>query len=332
MSAMEKLASQFVEYTSELSGQPIAWGTGVLRSLPQYLAQHYELYEITVAQRRFLGILLKDNADFRPSAFAKHLRHLLVVAKDTDSYCLVAWDLPSYVRQRLVKRQIPFVVPGRQLFWPELGLAVQARKIKGGPVPVAAVSPATQAVLIWALMGGITAPITPKSLAERLGYSTMTLSRALDEIEANSLGQVGRKGRERLLDFPAGQPALWGAALPYMRNPVREVVRIRESLLSPTVRLKAGETALASLSMLVPPKEPVYALGRQHWKSLASQVEHIPVEDEGTCRVQIWRYEPALFARAERVDCFSLYLSLRDEPDERVQTALEEMMESIAWS
>jgi len=329
---MEKLPRQFVKYTSELSGQPIIWRTGLLRSLPQYLARHYELYEITVAGRRFLGIFLKDDADFRPSAFAKHLRHLLVVAQDTDSYCLVARDLPSYVRQRLIERQIPFVVPGRQLYWPELGLAVQARKIKGAPVPVAAVSPATQAVLIWALMGKLTAPITPKSLAKKLGYSTMTLSRALDEIEANSLGQVGRKGRERLLDFPAGRPALWRAALPFMRNPVREVVRIRESLLPPTGRLKAGETALASLSMLVPPQESVYALGRPAWKSLARQVDRIPVEDEGTCCVQIWRYEPALFARAGRVDCFSLYRSLQDEPDERVQTALEEMMEHVAWS
>jgi hypothetical protein len=203
---MEQLSSRFVEYIFELSGQHVAWGQRVLRSIPQYLTQHYELYEITVSQRRFLGILLKDGTDFRPSAFAKHLRHLLVMTKDTDGYCLIARDLPSYVRQRLIERRIPFVVPGRRLYWPELGLAVQARKIKGASVPVAAVSPATQAVLTWALLGRITAPITPKSLAKKLGYSTMTLSRALDEIEANSLGQVVREGRERLLDFPAGRP------------------------------------------------------------------------------------------------------------------------------
>lgn len=108
-------------------------------------------------------------------------------------------------------------------------------------------SPATQAVLIYALTGGISAPITPKSLAGKLGYTTMTMTRALNESEANALGKEGRNGRERLLDFPAGRRALWPAALPYPRNPVRETVRIRESQLPPELRIKAGETALGGL-------------------------------------------------------------------------------------
>jgi hypothetical protein len=58
--AMEKLTNLFVEYISELSGQPVTCGARVLKSVPQYIAQHYELYKITVGQRRCLGILLKD--------------------------------------------------------------------------------------------------------------------------------------------------------------------------------------------------------------------------------------------------------------------------------
>src|SRR5660397_140392 len=109
-------------------------------------------------------------------------------------------------------------------------------------------------------------------------------------------------------------------------------VRIRESRLPLDSRTVAGDTALAALSMLVPPKEPVYALGSQAWKKIANNVEQIPVEDVETCRIQLWCYDPALFARGGRVDCFSLYLSLRDEEDERVEAALEEMMEKTAWS
>src|SRR5660398_185261 len=52
------------------------------------------------------------------------------------------------------------------------------------------------------------------------------------------------------------------------------------------IRTVAGDTALAALSMLVPPKEPVYALGSQAWKKIANNVEQIPVEDVETCRIQ----------------------------------------------
>jgi len=329
---MEKLANQFVKYVSEVAGQPATWSPRASDHLPLYLSQQYTQCKITIGRRSFLGILLLDNASFRPATFEKNLRQIMATATDMAGYCLIAEALPAYVRQRLVERQVPFVVPGQQLYWPELGLAVQARKKKQAPVAVAIVSPATQAVLICALTGGIPTPITPKSLAEKLVYTNMTMTRALDEIEANTLGKVERNGRERLLNFPAGRRALWPAALPYLRNPVRETVRIRESQLPPELRIKAGETALGGLSMLMPPKEPVYALGAQAWKKIASHVEQIPVEDTGTCRVQLWCYPPELFARGGRADCFSLYLSLRAEEDVRVEAALEEMMEKTAWS
>jgi hypothetical protein len=212
-----------------------------------------------------------------------------------------------------------------------LGLAVQARKKKTRPVAVNTLSPATQAVLINALTGDMRRPITARNLTATLGYTTMTMSRALDEIEANGLGRVAQKGRERLLDFPEGRKALWEASLPFLRNPVRETVRIRESQLPQESRIEAGETALSGLSMLMPPKEPVFAVGRRAWKEIAGRVELIPVEDAGTCLVQVWYYDPFLFARDGRVDCFSLYLSLRGEVDERVEGALEEMMGKVAW-
>lgn len=329
---MKKLTRQFVEYVSEMAGQSAACGVRVSAQLPLYLAQRYTLFEVTIGHRQFLGILLEDNTDFRPSMFEKHVRQILSHVTPLEGYCLIVQNLPSYVRRRLIERNIPFVAPGQQMYWPELGVAVQARKTKSALVSVDTVSPATQAVLISALTGDIPKPATAKILAGKLGYTTMTMSRALDEIEANKLGQVFRNGRERLLEFPTGRQTLWQNALPYMRNPVRETVRIRESLLAPAMRIKAGETALAAWSMLVPPKETVYALGRQAWKKLADKVEIIPVEDEGTCRVQLWRYEPALFAREGKVDSFSLFLSLQNEADERVESTLEEMMEKTVWS
>jgi hypothetical protein len=48
-------------------------------------------------------------------------------------------------------------------------------------------------------------------------------------------------------------------------------------------------------------------------------------------RGALWRYPPALFAEHGIVDRLSLYLSLKDDHDERTETALEEMMEKFNW-
>jgi hypothetical protein len=329
---MEKRERQFEEYLKAVSGNPATWGAPVPATLPQFLKQRYNLFDVIVGGRHFLGVCLADSGEFKPATFEKHLRQIWQTTSDFEGYCVIAQGLPSYVRQRMVERKIPFVDIGRQLFWPELGVAIQKKKTKSMLPTVEKISPATQAVLIHALNGGVRQPVTPKELAKQLGYTAMTMSRALDEIEGNQLCTIKREGRERLL-LPEIKRVLWTRVQPFLKNPVRDVVRIKEKNLPHNLRLAADTTALAQRSMLNPPKEPVYALGRQDWNKLSSKVETIPVEDDGTCQVQLWRYDPRLFAQNQNgcVDPFSLYLSLRQNGDERIESALEEMMEKIKW-
>ena len=45
----------------------------------------------------------------------------------------------------------------------------------------------------------------------------------------------------------------------------------------------------------------------------------------------MWNYPPRLLGDGNAVDQISLYLSLRDDTDERIQQALEELLEEIRW-
>jgi len=328
---MHAFARRFEDFVREVAGGLVSWGDAVPRPLSQLVRQRYVLREIRVGEQCFLGIQLKSNEDFKPAAFEKHLGQLDHILADYDGYCVIADGLPGYVRQRMVERQIPFVDVGRQLYWPELGVAYQKKKQKSTPPPVNNISPATQVVLIDALVGGLPKPVTPKMLAEKLGYTPMTMTRAFDEIEALKLCTVRRVGRERQMLVEA-RAVLWPRVKPFLKSPVRGTVRVKEDLLPPDLRLAAGETALAKKSMLVPPNEPVYAMWSKRWKALAEITKTIPIEDEGTCQVQLWRYDPVLFARNDCVDPFSLFLSLQHVGDERVESALEEMMEKLEWS
>lgn len=329
---MDELAKQFEHYLAGMTQERIAASplAGEKR-LPHFLRQLYSFYSLRFGVRAYLGVFLKDQEQFKPSAFVKHLRQLPL--DEMEGYCLVAQSLPAYVRKKLIENGIPFVVPGSQLFWPALGLAMQQRGSWRQPLTkTEQLSPATQVVILHALTGHIDEAITPKSLAERLGYTAMTMTRALDEIEAHGLGTVTREGRERRLFFSGGRKTLWEQARSLLRNPVREAVRLMEPDVPVSFRLLAGESALAARTILGYPFTPVYAVDRKGWKIIQkNDAEVIPVEETGTCTLQIWRYNPALFAADGCVDIFSLYLSLQDERDERVESALDEMMERYSW-
>lgn len=47
--------------------------------------------------------------------------------------------------------------------------------------------------------------------------------------------------------------------------------------------------------------------------------------------LEIWSYDPMLFALDGHVDVLSLYISLREAPDARVEQAVEEVMGRYSW-
>lgn len=161
----------------------------------------------------------------------------------------------------------------------------------------------------------------------------MTLTRAFDELVSLELGEVVTEGRERVLRFSDGKKDLWQRSREFMRSPVkkRTIIRLLEQK---WCGIPAGLTALAHFTLLAPPSTPVYAVSLDDWKSmkLTNAILELPAAEPQSNEVEIWNYSPLLFKEEDDVvDRFSLYLSLQDNVDERVQSALEKMMEKVLW-
>src|SRR5690606_35975032 len=122
--------------------------------------------------------------------------------------------------------------------------------------------------------------------------TAMTATRAFSAIEAVGLAGAVRRGHERWLGFDRPAAVLWKEALPYLRSPVRKTHRIPFADLPAEQRVDAGETALAGWTMLLPPPEPVFAIAGRDWKHVNPDAREIPIPEPGTCRVQLWRYDP----------------------------------------
>jgi hypothetical protein len=95
----------------------------------------------------------------------------------------------------------------------------------------------------------------------------------------------------------------------------------------------AGLSALARYSTIADPANPVVAVSREHWASLKQRatVSVLPAQEPQAIEVEVWSYAPRLYRDPDIVDPLSLYLSLRKSSDERVEMALDHMMEGLPW-
>jgi len=323
---VDQLAKNLERYLSEVTGLKITADPMVGGDLPHFFSRQYALYRLVVGSTPLTAVFLLEEDAFKPAQFIKHMRQVSSV--DVDELCVVAHALPTYVRKRLIEKGIAFVIPKVQMYLPTLGMELRPRPGRKTPLSVERFSPATQVVLIYVLLGRIKGAVTPLVLSKQLLYSSMTMSRALDELEASKIAQVKRVGRERQVVFPESRKAIWQEALPRLRNPVSRTVRIAKGNLNQWNVLPAGITALSDRSMLGESAYPEYAVSRDAWMTMEKTgIEKIPVEEPGTCLLQVWCYNPELLEVDGHVDPFSLFLSLQDEHDERIEMALEELME-----
>lgn len=301
------------------------------RGIPRFLKWQYDHYTITLGDERWLGAYVKYPEELRPAQYEKHAA--LLRNSGYAGVCLIAETLPYYIRERLIARGLPFIVPELQMYWPEFGLSLKRHSRRSHPRSVEALSPLTQVSLISILTSRINRPVSVKDVAALLGSSSMSASRILDELNANDLVEVVREGRERMLLPPTDLAALWEHARQFMRDPCKYTVIIPEMDVPEENRIIAGLSALSTLTMLNPPEFPTYAITTGTWKQLRETgVRTLPIMDEGSCVMQIWRYDPEPLAVLKRVDLFSLYISLQSETDERIQSACEEMMRKFKWS
>jgi DNA-binding MarR family transcriptional regulator len=327
---MEQLATNFKRYlkeTLDIDVRPGKWpGTG---KLPIFLRNTYAFFEVCILGIPCLVMATKDKTEQTPATIQKHM--LQVRKKWPDEVIYVQQKVTAYNRKRLIHHKIPFVVPQNQMYLPFLGIDLREHFKNIGETE-ARISPSTQVVVLYYLSQNRQLHLTPKTLANELGYSVMTMTRALDELDGVGLGTIAMEGRERVLRFNRDKKQVWEAALERLRSPVKKRLWVKD-LSNKPFGVIAGLSALAHYSNLAEPANPVLALGRKRWKNVKNNDDVIilGIAEPDAIELEIWSYSPKLLARNGVVDRLSLFLSIRDDNDERVQSALKGMMEQVEW-
>lgn len=327
---MEDAVNAFERYVEETLGitvSPVRWrGRG---RVPFFLQDRYAFYEVRILETAC--VLMVDSGKEEQSPATIH-KHMAQVQACTDGGLIYVRDrMTAYNRKRLIAQKVPFVIPGKQMYLPMLGIDLREhfRKLHS---EISKFSPAAQTVLLYWLLTETREAVTPSVMAERLSYTAMTMSRAFDELEAADLGEFTTRGRKRCVIFTDQKRELWSKAQLLLRSPVkkRSYVRLLGEL---PAGARAGLTALAHYTMLDEPAKPVLAVTTREWMTFRQRdnVALVPSHEPEACEIEIWSYDPHLFAKNGLVDRLSLYLSLKDNQDERVEGALRQMMEGLRW-
>lgn len=296
----------------------------------------HDAFDFFSAQIGGAPVILARPKATNAGSIAEITRKIGSVADKLNAVVVFCPDaLASYERRNLIQSKTPFIVPGNQMYLPNLGIDLREHFLQQRPTQQVKLSPSTQAMLIFVLLNMPTQrEWSPGDVGAALGYAPMTVSRAIRELAHAGLMEVVPVGRQKFLRQCGDPQQIWQRALPLLRTPVTKNVNVPAAVLAqcePNSRL-AGYSALAERSMLSAPQAITYAVPKQRWTPvLAASVNEYADQNEDLVTVQIWQYETGILANTPTVDPLSLWLSLRDDKDERVQLALESLMETVRW-
>ena len=287
-----------------------------------------DMYRVEIDGVSFVLIHIDSEEKFGISALKK--QQAIYVESMQSNISFEFEEISKTQRDALIKHRIPFVAFPGQVYLPFLGVMLSDQFRKINKVRVDKMMPVTQMLFIYLLRQNT--DYTLKSVAaDALGLTRTSMTRASEQLLAMGLIDQEKVGKEFRMRIKYGQQGMWEKARPYLINPVQKRIVVRERDVRGNY-LVAGESALSEYSMLNAPKVKTVALYKGSIKT--EELEEIDArweETENLLQLELWKYDPFIFADGDKVDRISLACSLADCEDERVEMAVEEMLEGNEW-
>ena len=318
---MNEIINKTVSYIELLTGEKVnikPLEIKLRERVPMYLLGAYELFEGVLFDKRLCFALVDKDADTTPAQYSKRVQALSLATGLLPVFIMA--NVASYNVQRLINKRVNFIVPGKQLFLPSL-LMDLGKNI--GDVPMPETIPATaQLMILYHLEVAVLNGKTGKEIAAAIGASTANVARALHWLVGKGLAELNG-GKPKFLRFNYSGKALWHASLGSLKSPVLRTVRTDMNLQG----LTCGQNALAEYGMLIEADYEMVAIGPKEYRAIKQDTDPLYGENE----IQVWMYDPRNLATIMLVDKLSLYLSMRNSDDERIQKELETMIEEMIW-
>ena len=310
-----------------------------LANLPVYISEGYQLFLAELYQKELVFAQPKDLEYFSILQTEKQFTQL---KKTFPTIVLLMPQITAYNRKRLIDKGINFIVPGKQLFLPDLLIDLRETDLgENTRRKNVTLLPSAQFLVIYHIIHRHDKwkleehPF--KAIAEKTGYTPMAITKAIENLKYEEIVDVSGE-KEKFIRFRLDRAELWHDLMnrKLLASPVLRKVYVDGYRHKP-VLLLAGMSALPEFSDMNPSRQFTYAIERKMFYDLQDGNNWTDLnESEGEAGLEVWKYDPKklvgeLPTDLAVVDPLSLYLSLQDSTDERTEMALEQIMEKYIW-
>lgn len=237
---------------------------------------------------------------------------------------------PAYERQRLIDKDVYFVVSEKYVHLPMLLANERVRKTKQAKT----LTPVAQYLLLYHLQIGSIEGMAARDIEDKIPYSYASITLGLTCLEDLGLCKKVTEGSKRkVIHFDMKGMNLWEQAQPFLVNPVEERIYC-DGLLSDDSFPECGINALAHYTRLNPDPERTIMMSVKQLRNFKSSEALVrPNEFDGNIIIEAWKYPPvtATGVKAEWVDKLSLAISLREDEDPRVEGEVERLINETEW-
>ena len=310
-------------YFSKTLGENVALGPAnkdLLGEIPMNVSSNFVFYEGHVLGQSVLFAYLKDGDSVPPAQLNKQLG---IIHRQTQLVVvLITPCISSYNKIRLVAQKVNFVIPNKQMFLPSLLLDIKPDRKVGSDLKET-IPPFAQCLLLYHLQFGSIVGASGYGLSDKFGVSYATANKSLRWLVSKDL--IVLEGvKTKTVQIDLSKRELWNKALPMLVSPIEQLYYTDAILEGLQI---SGVNALASYTMLNEESRQCWALTRKELKAL----DIVTDKQFGENEIQVWKYNPKMLSTEGVVDKLSLYLSLKDNDDERIQIELERLINEMSW-
>lgn len=336
------MIKQIKEYIYKVFGEeirPEPLPKTQLGSLPIYIGETYKLYSSTFFNQLIVLAEPKSAEDLSIQQIEKHFSLLKTTLE--RKVVLILTGITALNRKRLIEKGLNFIVPDKQLYLPELLIDLKENLVNSkAKRKNDTLLPSAQFLLIYHIIHRNdkwkVEEHSFKEIAKQTGYTAMTITKAVENLKYLELVDViGEK--EKFIHFRLNRNELWHDALTrnLLVSPVLKTVFVDEK--PENFMLQCNVSALPEYTDMNPGRHMFYALDKNKFYEL--QKKHMLLnanEYEGRFCIEVWKYNPEILVGelpndAPVVDPLSLYLSLKESKNERIEMALEQIISKIIW-
>lgn len=335
-----KKTLRYIEETMGIQPTATPLAKSYLDRLPIYIHETFKLWSINLFNTGIILAELKNEDKLSIQQTEKQVQQIKNLLN--LKVVVVLENVQAYNRKRLIEKGINFIVPGKQLYMPDMLIDLRESFVHPKTKQKnETLLPSAQFILIYHIIHRNQQwkleEHSFKEIAQKLAYTPMAITNAIDNLKYHELIEVEGE-KEKFICFRYDRHELWNIAHQQnlLVNPVIKTVYVDEKPES-LFLLQSNTSALPEYTDLNPSRQEYFAIEKTVFYGLQKSNALVNMNEyEGRYALEVWKYNPLTLVdelpndRAV-VDPLSLYLSVKESRDERIEMALEQILEKFIW-